>query len=67
MELPELTEEFCSYTYEITISGITLRRTQFEWNGAECCTGEETALLHLPLSERVIESCGYEMAGEYEI
>lgn len=66
MDLPELTAEFCGYTYEIALDGITLRQTQFQWNDAECSRGVETDLLHLPLLRSIItDEYGYEMEGEY--
>ncbi len=67
MDLPDLTEDFCGYTYTITSSGITLCKTQFEWVDTECGRKEETDILTLPLAHKFISEHGYEMERDYEL
>lgn len=67
MDLPDLTEDFFGYTYEVTNSGVVLRKTHFEWEDATCGREEETDILELPLAHHFINEHGYEMEGEYEL
>lgn len=71
IELSDLTEEFCGYTYEITKTSIILRLTRFEWTESdeeiECSRGQETEILSVKLPDGAISEYGYDMEGVYPI
>lgn len=66
-DLPNITEPYCNYTYEITNSTISLNQCRFRWEGTECSCDEETELLSLPVRPVHFLNGGYEMEGSYTL